>query len=87
MAEHFYTQIIWKPVPKEIEKSKEKVFDSNSSQLKGIVSEPFGIHAHQGMEEVAKEIYKFEVRSDDVWIVSYPKCGTTLTQVIYLPGS
>ena len=36
--EHHYTQIIWKPVPEELEALKRKVFKPESNQLNGIVS-------------------------------------------------
>ena len=45
------------------------------------MSEPYGVYATPAMELVAKEVYNMEVRSDDIWIVTFPKCGTTLTQV------
>ena len=73
--------IKWKKCPKEIEEQKEKLYEPGSNQLNNIVSEPHGIHLQPTMEEVCKKIYNFEVRSDDIWIVTYPKCGTTMTQV------
>jgi hypothetical protein len=30
--------------------------------------------------EMAERIWNFKPRPDDVWIITYPKCGTTLTQ-------
>ena len=74
--------IIWKNCPAEIEEEKRKVFGPESNQLNGIISVPYGIHAAQNMEKVVKKIIDFELRPDDIWIVTYPKCGTTLTQVL-----
>ena len=73
--------IIWNNCPAEIEEEKQKVFGPESNQLNGIISVPYGIHAAQNMEKVVKKIIDFELRPDDIWIVTYPKCGTTLTQV------
>ena len=33
-------------------------------------------------EKSAERIWNFKPRKDDIWIVTYPKCGTTLTQEI-----
>ena len=29
-------------------------------------------------ETMADKVYSFEVREDDIWVVSFPKTGTTL---------
>ena len=31
--------------------------------------------------ELAEKIYNFEVREDDIWLITFPKAGTTWTQV------
>jgi len=35
-------------------------------------------------DEYAERIKHFEVREDDVWIVTYPKCGNIPAQIAFL---
>ena len=41
-----------------------------------------GLMAPYKLEWNAEKIWNFKPRKDDIWIVTYPKCGTTLTQEI-----
>jgi len=45
-----------------------------------VYSPESGVYMPERFLEVAEEIYNFEVRPTDVWIVTYPKCGTTVMQ-------
>ncbi len=42
---------------------------------------PRGILMPKRYESLAEEIYNMEVRPDDVWMITYPKAGSTWTQV------
>jgi hypothetical protein len=52
-----------------------------STQQGGVVSEPMGIYMPDKMARDCELIYNFKLRPDDVWIVTYPKCGTTWATV------
>ena len=44
-------------------------------------TEPRGILMPRDFEKLAEEIYTMDVRPDDVWMITYPKAGSTWTQV------
>jgi hypothetical protein len=43
-------------------------------------TKPFGCILGKKFATMADKIYNFEVRPDDVWMISYPKAGSTWTQ-------
>ena len=45
-----------------------------------IKSEPMNVYLPKHFESMAEDIWNFKLRKDDIFIVTYPKCGTTLTQ-------
>ena len=75
----------WNPISDDVKKQRQKIYTSPSS-LDGLVSDPLGIYIPKSMEKVAEKVYNFKVRPDDIWIVTYPKCGTTWTQVYIMDG-
>lgn len=71
--------------PHTIKKVEEKL---NNKIIKSVTAYPDGF-VHVGPEkwllplsyvDCAEKIYKFEVRSDDVFTCTYPRSGTTWTQ-------
>ena len=49
----------------------------NTNMMK---SSPMNVYMPARFRDFAQKIWDFEPRKDDVWIITYPKCGTTLTQ-------
>ena len=71
----------WNPLSEDLEAKLREIFDEGSVSLGNVKSEPLGVHCPAYMPKVAEEIYNMKVRPDDIWIMTYPKCGTTMTQV------
>ena len=50
-----------------------------------VLSPECGVYMPERFLDIAEEIYNFEVRPTDIWIVTFPKSGTTVIQVRTLP--
>lgn len=71
----------WEKEPEERKKYADGLFLDGSSQYDGIFYEPLNVWMPSEFRETAEQVYNFEVRPDDTWIITYPKCGTTWMQV------
>ena len=66
----------------EINNAAHKEFENNQRQFKdGFVKiMPYGAIFPRRFVPYEKKILDFEVREDDIFVTSFPKCGTTWTQ-------
>ncbi len=71
----------WVPSPPYLEAKKEKLFAEGSNQRNMVMAKPWRFFMPKEMLRDYEAIYNFEIRPDDVWLLTYPKCGTTWTQV------
>lgn len=69
----------WKEITDD-EKSKLESCFTSSSITELIRYENGFMMPRMFAEKDQERIYNFELREDDIWIVTYPKCGTTWTQ-------
>ena len=79
-------EIKWEPIDEDETAILKKIYDpkcSPSILFDKYKSVPGGVRLTKNfVERGFNRVRNFKVRSDDVWIVSYPKCGTTMTQEI-----
>lgn len=71
----------WAPISDEEKAARAKLWTGPATfNIDMVKSTPMNMYMPAKFPEIGERIYNFKPRPDDVWIVTYPKCGTTLTQ-------
>ena len=60
---------------------KEMYVGAQTLMVDMVRTVPRGILMPARFQTLAEDIYNMEVREDDVWMITYPKAGSTWTQV------
>ena len=69
----------WEPISEGEKAEKLAAFKKkNSMEVEMVKSVPEGVYMPIRFPDMAEEIYNFETRPKDIWVVTYPKCGTTV---------
>lgn len=70
------------PISEEEKSARAKLFTGpKTCMIDMVVAEPYGMYLPKKFETIAEEIYNMKIRSDDVFMISFPKAGATWNQV------
>jgi hypothetical protein len=68
------------PLKSKFAKKLETKFLSDFVKIKDNASDNYCMMTQKFVDTSLERVKNFEVFEDDIWIVTYPKCGTTWTQ-------
>lgn len=68
-------------VPQEEREARRKMYTGPASIMVDVVTtKPYGCIINEKFRDFARPIMDFEVKPDDVWMITYPKAGSTWMQ-------
>jgi len=81
MATYKAYPFTWSKCTKEEQDEYDSIYVTDTSVYHSMIkSSPMNLMMPAKFEHMGEKIWNFTPRKDDIWIVTYPKCGTTLTQ-------